>query len=181
MRYSIGITLLLALQLACALFLLYDISSSLFGLRIAPVNWQLYELFEIGATVALLLGVGLLTSLLRRSRRREAAAEESLRLASGAFMQVVGERFTEWDLTPAERDVALFCIKGCSTQEIAQLRQTSLGTVKAQTAAIYRKAGVSGRAQLLSLFIDDLMGDAVPEAFRTDETQAQSSPSDEMA
>ena len=37
------------------------------------------------------------------------------------------------------------------------------GTVKAQTAAIYRKAGVSGRPQLLSLFIDDLMappGDA---------------------
>ena len=31
------------------------------------------------------------------------------------------------------------------------------GTVKAQTNAIYRKAGVSGRSQLLSLFIEDLM------------------------
>jgi DNA-binding CsgD family transcriptional regulator len=44
-----------------------------------------------------------------------------------------------------------------STQEIAELRQTSEGTVKAQTNAIYRKAGVSGRPQLLSLFIDELM------------------------
>jgi DNA-binding NarL/FixJ family response regulator len=39
------------------------------------------------------------------------------------------------------------------------LRQTSEGTVKAQTNAIYRKAEVSGRSQLLSLFIDDLMRD----------------------
>jgi hypothetical protein len=29
--------------------------------------------------------------------------------------------------------------------------------VKAQTNAIYRKAGVSGRPQLLSLFVDELM------------------------
>jgi DNA-binding NarL/FixJ family response regulator len=53
--------------------------------------------------------------------------------------------------------VALFAIKGLSTPEIAQLRQTSEGTVKAQTAAIYRKAGVTGRPQLLSLFIEDMM------------------------
>jgi hypothetical protein len=32
--------------------------------------------------------------------------------------------------------------------------------VKAQTNAIYRKAGVTGRSQLLSLFIDDLMSDS---------------------
>ena len=55
--------------------------------------------------------------------------------------------------------VALFAIKGMSTAEIAALRSTSEGTVKAQTNAIYRKAGVSGRSQLLSLFIDDLMRD----------------------
>ena len=62
-------------------------------------------------------------------------------------------------LTPSERDVALFAIKGMSTAEIASLRSTSEGTVKAQTNAIYRKAGVSGRSQLLSLFIEDLMRD----------------------
>jgi DNA-binding NarL/FixJ family response regulator len=44
-----------------------------------------------------------------------------------------------------------------STAEIATLRNTSEGTVKAQTNAIYRKAGVTGRPQLLSLFIEDLM------------------------
>jgi len=41
------------------------------------------------------------------------------------------------------------------------LRSTSEGTVKAQTNAIYRKAGVTGRPQLLSLFIEDLMAGPV--------------------
>ena len=67
------------------------------------------------------------------------------------------DRFETWALTPAERDVALFAIKGMSTGEIAKLRATSEGTVKAQTNAIYRKAGVSGRPQLLSLFIEELL------------------------
>jgi len=93
--------------------------------------------------------------------RLQAAAEESLRLASGAFMEVLDERFAEWGLTPSERDVALFAIKGMSTGEIAALRSTSEGTVKAQTNAIYRKAGVSGRPQLLSLFIEELLGDGL--------------------
>ena len=74
-------------------------------------------------------------------------------------MDLLQERFDDWGLTPAEQDVALFAIKGMSTQEIAALRSTSEGTVKAQTNAIYRKAGVSGRPQLLSLFIEDLMDD----------------------
>lgn len=74
-------------------------------------------------------------------------------------MDLLTERFQEWGLTPAEKDVALFAIKGLSTSDIAVLRSTSEGTVKAQTNAIYRKAGVSGRSQLLSLFIDDLMRD----------------------
>ena len=59
---------------------------------------------------------------------------------------------------------AMWSIKGMSTAEIAGLRQTSEGTVKAQTNAIYRKAGVSGRPQLLSLFIEDLLGDGLTDA-----------------
>ena len=58
--------------------------------------------------------------------------------------------------------MALFALKGMSVSEMAELRQTSEGTIKAQTAAIYRKAGVTGRPQLLSLFIEDMMGANVP-------------------
>ncbi len=76
-------------------------------------------------------------------------------------MEMLEDRFARWGLTPAERDVALFVIKGFSTTEIAELRQTAAGTVKAQTNAIYRKSGTSGRAQLISLFVEDLMGDGL--------------------
>ena len=115
------------------------------------------ELLELAATVGLVLGAVLGGLLLRSSLRRTREAENALRAASGAFMELVDDHFTELGLTAAERDVALFALKGMSIAEIAELRQTSQGTVKAQTNAIYRKAGVSGRPQLLSLFVDELM------------------------
>lgn len=75
-------------------------------------------------------------------------------------MDLTEQRFADWRLSPAERDVALFSIKGMSVAEIAALRGTSEGTVKAQAAAVYRKAGVGNRHQLLSLFIEDLFDPA---------------------
>lgn len=154
-----AIVALFAVQALCAFFFVSDILSSLLGLRSTPLAWELRELLEIGAALGLLLGLVLGALVLRRSFRDRARAEERLRRASGAFMDLLAERFDDWGLTPAERDVALFSIKGMSTAEIAGLRGTSEGTIKAQTNAIYRKAGVTGRPQLLSLFIEDLMRD----------------------
>ena len=57
--------------------------------------------------------------------------------------------------------MALLAIKGLSLAEIADIRQTKQGTIKAQCNAIYQKAGVSGRPQLLSLFIEELMSDGL--------------------
>lgn len=153
------IAIILAVQAICGFFFVSDILSSVLGLRASPISWQSRELIEIGAAVGLILGLVLGAMALRRSVRAQAVAEEGLRRASAAFMDLLAERFAEWALTPAEADVALFAIKGLSTAEIAGLRQTSEGTVKAQTAAIYRKAGVTGRPQLLSLFIEDMMRD----------------------
>ena len=147
----------LVVQAICAAFFISDILSARVGFRSTPIPWQLRELIEIGAAGGLLLGFVLGAVALRRSHQRQMLAEKGLQRASSAFMDLVETSFTEWGLTPAERDVALFAIKGLSIQEIAAARETSEGTVKAQTNAIYRKAGVSGRSQLLSLFIDDLM------------------------
>lgn len=145
------------MQLVCAIFLVGDILISVLGLRIAPIDWALYEAFEIAAALGMVLGVGLSAMALRTAQRRTRRAETALAAASGAFMEHLEQRFVDWGLTPAERDVALFAIKGMSTAEIAGLRGTSEGTIKAQTNAIYRKAGVTGRPQLLSLFIDDMI------------------------
>ena len=161
-RESLGILLLLAVQLGCAMFFLFGIVSSLFGLNFAPVSWAVYEMIEIAVALSLILGVIVSAALLVRSLKARKTAEDQLRLLSGAFMDMLQDRFTLWGLTPAEKDVALFSIKGLSIGEIAQLRGTSEGTVKAQSNAIYRKAGVSGRSQLVSLFIEDLMHEGVP-------------------
>ena len=159
MRGRAGLVVVLAVQVACAFFFVSEIAISVFGLTSAPISWQLHEFIEIGAALGLILGVGLGAWALHQSRARTERAERALRAARGAFASVMEERMVEWKLTPAEKDVALFAIKGMSTAEIADLRDVSEGTVKAQTAAIYRKAGVTGRPQLLSLFIEDLMAD----------------------
>ena len=119
-------------------------------------------LLRIGVAVGLVVGTVLGWSELRCSIRRSIVTEQKLRAASSAFMEVMAEHFEQWGLTPAESDVALFSLKGMKVNEIAELRGTSQGTVKAQTNAIYRKAGVSGRPQLLSIFIDDLIQDELP-------------------
>jgi len=154
-RWVVGA--LFAVQAVCAVFFVSDILASVLGLRMQPISWQSRELLEIGAALGLLLGLGLGGIALLRARGEAQAARASLRRAQSAFRDLIDERFAEWGLTPAERDVALFVVKGLSTAEIAGLRATSEGTVKAQTAAIYRKAGVSGRGQLVALFIEDLI------------------------
>lgn len=164
MNRRIFLIILGVIQAVCAVFFVGEIVVSIFGLTAVPIRWIYYELIQIAAAIGLLLGTVLGARAILQARRETAMAEEALRAASGAFMEVLEERFDAWNLTPAERDVALFAIKGLSTQEIAQLRETSEGTVKAQTNAIYRKAGVSGRPQLLSLFIDELMGDGLAQA-----------------
>ncbi len=158
-RYFILIALII--QVLCALFFISNSLSSVIGLPGQPIPWRDKELIEIGAGLGLVLGIVMGALALHRSRRRHLKAEAQLRLVSTAFRNLIDEAFDDWGLTPAERDVALFCLKGMSTNDIAALRKTSEGTVKAQTNAIYRKAGVSGRSQLMSLFIDELMDDAL--------------------
>lgn len=172
MRRAAPFIAIFVIQLLSAFFFVSDILSSVLGLRSSPISWEMREALEIGAALGLILGVVVGGLMLRRALRDRRRAEEALRRASGAFTDLMQERFAEWGLTPSEKDVALFAIKGMSTAEIATLRSTSEGTVKAQTNAIYRKAGVSGRSQLLSLFIEDLMRDdgavrPMPEAAST--------------
>ena len=159
MQRGFVIICILVVQLLSTFFFVSDILSSMVGFTTTPIPWAAQEFLEILAAFGLILGLVLGALELRRALRERNLAQERLRRASGAFMALLEERFAEWRLTPAEGDVALFAIKGMSTAEIAVLRNTSEGTVKAQTNAIYRKAGVSGRSQLLSLFIDDLVRD----------------------
>lgn len=155
---TIALSGLLVVQAGGATFFLLDVVADL-------GDWSLMASetthlgIELAAVVALIVGLGLTALEIRRIRTRQRRVEAQLRIASGAFLDLLEEYFDSWALTPSERDVALLAIKGLSIAEIAGVRQTKQGTVKAQCNAIYSKAGVTGRHQLLSLFIEELMAD----------------------
>lgn len=143
---------LILFQLACTVFFVIDVSadvelSGLTSFELAP---------EIAATAGLVLGIVFELRLLARLRKRQAGLAQGLSVAAGALDQVIQSYYGQWALTPAERDVAGFTIKGYSIAEIAQLRGSAEGTVKTHLNAIYRKAGVTGRGQLVSLLVEDL-------------------------
>lgn len=81
--------------------------------------------------------------------------EKASSLARG-LSQLVDEQLESWKFSGAEKEVALLVLKGRSVKEIAQLRSTSEHTVKQQTISIYRKSGISGRAELAAFFLDEV-------------------------
>ncbi len=158
-RRSILWTLFVIQAICCTYFLIditYDLvlPSEMAGLADSDV-------VEAIVTIALFLGLAFSASELRKLMRRQDQIDDQLKVASGAFAELLETRFAEWDLTEAERAVAVLALKGYSVAEMADLRATAQGTIKAQCAALYRKADVSGRLQLLSLFLEDLMAETL--------------------
>jgi DNA-binding CsgD family transcriptional regulator len=160
-RQGAGLIALIAVQILCTLVFLQDLlreAQSLgrgFGATTLP---------ECLATLGLCLGIGVELYLWRGMQQRQADMARGLSVAAGAIDGLMRRYFHDWDLTPAESDVAAFTIKGCSIAEVAQLRGSAEGTVKAHLNAIYRKAGVAGRAQLVSLLVEDLFNAPLPAA-----------------
>ena len=161
---AIAWSAVVAIQIVCAGFFFWDLFGSRIGIRTQPIDYVLREVIQITAFLGLVLGIALGTVLMVGTLRHARRVEAQLDTASAAFAEVVDRRFDAWGLSPAERDVAWFAVKGFTTAEIAELRNTSESTVKAQTKAIYRKSGASGRAQLLSLLVDDILARAPASA-----------------
>ncbi len=164
------------IALAMAADLLADASE---GARLEHVGG------ELGAMALALAGLGLLASRLRTLRRRahalhletqslradatelasalEAKREEALRYRDEArtllegLSGVIDRQFERWELSRAEREVGLLLLKGLSHQEVATARGTSDRTVRQQARTIYRKGGLSGRAELSAYFLEDLL------------------------
>lgn len=148
---------LVAVQSLCGGYFLSELLGSLFGWPTLPLRWQWRELVELGAALGLILGALFGVSLALSARREIARANSALRLTSGKFTEEVESYFARLALTPAETEVAWFILKGLPLAEIARLRTTSESTVRVQSTAIYRKSGVSGKTQFLSLIVEDLL------------------------
>lgn len=76
---------------------------------------------------------------------------------SGQFDNVIQIQFSEWRLSRSERDIALLSLRGLRISEIAEIRATSAGTVKAQLHSIFRKSRLHTRTALLGYFMEELL------------------------
>lgn len=104
---------------------------------------------------------------LRRSleeRREERDAwRSSAESALEGMSRAIDQQFGAWGLTAAEREVALLLMKGHSHKAIAKQTGRSPQTVRQHAAVVYRKANLTGRAELSAFFLEDLM---LPETER---------------
>ena len=136
----------------------------------------LVDLLEVTPLVLSVVGVAVLFRLTRKQRDVHLQVLRDLEIArlqgqrwrseSRVLLSGLGEainaQFTRWNLTDAEREVALLLLKGLSTKEIAAVRAGSERTAREHASAIYTKAGVTGRAGLSAFFLEDLLAPIEP-------------------
>jgi len=71
--------------------------------------------------------------------------------------ETINQQFDNWQLSRAEKEIAMLLLKGFSLKDMAELRGTSERTVRQQAVRVYDKAGLRGRAELSAFFLEDLM------------------------
>jgi DNA-binding CsgD family transcriptional regulator len=103
----------------------------------------------------------------RRALEERKAERDEWRSNAEAALEGLGraidEQFTNWGLTPTEREVALLLLKGHSHKAIAYATGRSERTLRQHAVAVYDKSGLGGRAELAAFFLEDLM---LPDANR---------------
>ena len=137
----------------------------------ATVSDLLFELIDIVPIVLASVGVALLFRVTRRQREDNLKLLRDLELARlqgqrwrsesrtllTGLGQAIDAQFSRWNLTDAERDVALLLLKGLSQKEVATIRAVSERTIREQSRSIYSKSGLSGRTALSAFFLEDLL------------------------
>lgn len=156
------------LILVCGLILCFDIGGELFLIARYPHSLSglamLHIVVEFLATFGLGVAFSLIRTEMRRSLARSRIDREHLTAIRGDFDRLLQERFREWDLTPAESDVALLTIRGMKIADIARMRHAHDGTVKSQLSTIYRKSGTTTRTEFVARFIDDFLDHSASHA-----------------
>jgi DNA-binding CsgD family transcriptional regulator len=95
---------------------------------------------------------------LAAEKKDSAIWRERARLHIEGLSKAIDAQLNDWQLTPAEKEIALLLLKGLSLREIAGIRHTNEKTVRSQATIIYQKSGLSGRADLSAFFLEDLLG-----------------------
>jgi DNA-binding CsgD family transcriptional regulator len=134
---------------------LYEIALICGALGIVVWLWRGWWRAETSAGV-------LRRSLAERQAERDAWRARAERALEG-LGKAVDEQFGSWQLTPAEREVALLLLKGHGHKQIASATGRSERTVRQHAVAVYHKSGLQGRAELAAFFLEDLRVPKVDE------------------
>lgn len=145
------------------------VDSWLDGERFDPADFAL-EILDRAMTLGAMVAVSWLTisvralkteqRALRQDLGRAVARGESWRAQTRPVLEdlsaAIERQFAAWSLTRAEADIAGLMLKGVALRDIARLRQTSETTIRQQAQAVYRKSGLSGRAEFSAYFLESL-------------------------
>jgi DNA-binding CsgD family transcriptional regulator len=158
-RRPAAVAIFLFVQTVAAVFFVGDAVTDLIADPHGP-----HSIFEAIVVLALVLGMGFGVMELRRALERLRTQDAAIAVAQGALAEVIKAEFADWGLTIAEQDVGFLALKGLDIAELAELRGSAQGTVRAQLTRVYAKAGVSNRAQFAALFVEELLGEGLVPA-----------------
>jgi len=91
-----------------------------------------------------------------REAERDLWRARATQLLDGLGIEIEAQ-FDRWSLTPTEQEVALLLLKGLGLKEAAGVMDRSERTVRQHAVSVYRKSGLSGRAELAAFFLEDLL------------------------
>jgi len=117
----------------------------------------IHMLLEMFAVITLAGGLMVVREYIQTLIQRNQDFAVTLHTLKEDFHDLVEVKFGQWDLTAAERDVALLLLRGLTTADIADFRGTSVGTVKLQSHALMKKSGTTSRAEFMSMFLEEFM------------------------
>ena len=136
------------------IFFVYDlIADWLYEEEYGTVHFTLEFIVFVGVSMALVLGV----RDLRRLRTQLSHEQRRIEVFSTELAQSINNQMDEWGMTPSEKDVAWFIIKGYRFSEIAKARGVKESTARLQGTSLYAKAGVSGRAEFVAEILQPLL------------------------
>jgi DNA-binding CsgD family transcriptional regulator len=94
-------------------------------------------------------------SLEQRRAERDAWMAGAVKSLEG-LGTAIDRQFDAWQLTRAEREIALLLLKGYSHKHVAAETGRSERTVRQHATSVYSKAGLNSRAELAAYFLDAL-------------------------
>jgi DNA-binding CsgD family transcriptional regulator len=152
----ISIVILTVLDITVDLFQGVDPIHIVVEATILPLaGWGLYVVWR---------GQKMLTAenVLLKTNVEQLSADATLwRNEAGRYLNgltgAIDAQLNRWNLSKAEKEIALLLLKGLSHKEIAQIRNTSERTARQQALAVYEKSNLGGRAELSAFFLEDLL------------------------